>query len=71
MSKSCSPSARWWWTSSVTFKSDALGDLKIDWSKVKELQTSVEVAVIRKGVKLSRKETPAVPQGTLAQPVFS
>jgi hypothetical protein len=54
-------------SSSVTFKSDALGDLKIDWSKVKDLQTSAKVAVIRKGVKLRMKETPTnVPEGTLA-----
>jgi hypothetical protein len=53
--------------SSVAFKSDALGDLTIDWSKVKELQTSAKVAVIGKGVKLYRKEVPRdVPQGTLA-----
>lgn len=53
--------------SSVTFKSDALGDLTIDWSKVRELETSAKVAVIRKGVKLRKKETPSnVPQGTLA-----
>ena len=51
----------------VTFKSDALGDLTIDWSKVKELETSAKVAVIGKGVKLRRKEIPRdVPQGTLA-----
>jgi len=51
----------------VTFKSDALGDLTIDWSKVKELETSAKVAVIRKGVKLRKKEVPSdVPQGTLA-----
>jgi hypothetical protein len=53
--------------STVTFKSDVLGNLTIDWSKVKELETSAKVAVIRKGVKLRKKETPAdVPQGTLA-----
>lgn len=51
----------------LTFKSDALGDLNIDWSKVKELHTSANVAVIRKGVKVSRHENPAdVPQGRLA-----
>jgi hypothetical protein len=53
--------------SSVTFKSDALGDLTVDWSKVKELETSAKVAVIRKGVRLRKKEIPSdVPQGTLA-----
>lgn len=51
----------------VTFKSDILGDLTIDWKKVKELQTSAKVAVLRKGVKLTKKQnTSNVPQGTLA-----
>ncbi len=51
----------------VTFKSDVLGDLTIDWKKVKELHTQQKVAVIRKGVKLRMKESAAgVPQGTLA-----
>jgi hypothetical protein len=51
----------------VTFKSDALGDLTIDWNKVRELQTTTKVAVIRKGVHLARrKDTSNVPQGTLA-----
>jgi Protein of unknown function, DUF481 len=54
-------------STTVTFKSDALGDLTIDWSKVKELETSAKVAVIRKGVKLRKKEIPSdLPQGTLA-----
>ena len=34
----------------VTFKSDILGDLTVDWKKVKELRTSAKVAVVRKGV---------------------
>lgn len=51
----------------VTFKSDVLGDLTIDWSKVKELQSTSKVAVIRKGVKFQRKKTPVdIPIGTLA-----
>jgi hypothetical protein len=53
--------------STVTFKSDVLGDLTIDWSKVKELQTAARVAVIRKGVQFRRKQTPLdIPIGTLA-----
>jgi hypothetical protein len=53
--------------SSVTFKSDILGDLTVDWKKVKELRTSAKVAVIRKGVLLRKNgDTSAVPQGTLA-----
>jgi hypothetical protein len=54
-------------STTVTFKSDALGDLTIDWSKVKELETSAKVAVIRKGVRLRKKAIPSdIPQGTLA-----
>ncbi|HUA98065.1 MAG TPA: DUF481 domain-containing protein [Terracidiphilus sp.] len=51
----------------VTFKSDVLGDITVDWSKVKELHTAQKVAVLRKGVKLGRHpDTAAVPQGTLS-----
>lgn len=53
--------------SSVTFKSEILGAITVDWSKVKELHTSGKVAVIRKGVELRRHSNPAeIPQGTLA-----
>lgn len=52
--------------SSVIFKSDVLGNLTIDWKKVKELHTSQKVAVIKKGVKLKMKQSTAdVPEGTL------
>ena len=52
--------------SSVTFKSDVLGDLTIDWKKVKELDTATKVAIIRKGVKLNKnQDTSNVPQGAL------
>jgi hypothetical protein len=52
--------------SKVTFKSDALGDITVEWSKVKEWHTSAKVAVIRKGVKLRQHENAAdIPQGTL------
>lgn len=51
----------------VVFKSDALGDLTIDWKKVRELDTNAKVAVIRKGVKLSKRQSPGdIPQGSLA-----
>jgi uncharacterized protein DUF481 len=52
--------------SSMKFHSDALGDITVDWSKIKELHTAAKVAVIRKGEKLA-KHTAAgsVPQGTL------
>lgn len=50
----------------LMFKSDALGDITVDWSKVKELHTSSKVAVIPKGEKLSRHVAVAsIPQGTL------
>lgn len=50
----------------VTFKSDALGNLTVEWSKVKELQTDLKVAVIPKGVRLRRREAARdIPQGTL------
>ncbi len=41
--------------SSLTFKSDALGEITVDWSKVKELQSSAKVAVIPKGVRLRKR----------------
>ncbi len=51
----------------VTFKSDILGDLNIDWKKVKELRTSVKVAVIPKGVTMRKNgDTSKIAQGTLA-----
>ena len=50
----------------LRFKSDALGDLTVDWSKVKELHTSSKVAVIRKGDKISKRvAASSIPQGTL------
>ncbi|HTB16908.1 MAG TPA: DUF481 domain-containing protein [Bryobacteraceae bacterium] len=53
--------------SSLTFKSDALGEITVDWSKVKELQSSAKVAVIPKGTRLRKREDGAsVPQGTLS-----
>ncbi len=53
--------------STVTFKSDVLGNLTVDWSKVRELETSAYVAVIGKGVKLHRKQIRTdVPQGRLS-----
>ena len=52
--------------SNVTFKSDGLGEVTIDWSKVRSLQTTAKVAVIGKDVKLRKKHLPSnVPQGTL------
>jgi len=48
---------------SVKFKSDAVGEVTVDWSKVKELHTSQKFAVIPKNVELKRNsdlsKTPA------------
>jgi hypothetical protein len=53
--------------SSLTFNSDALGEVTVDWSKVKELQTSAKVAVIPNGVRLRKKADAAtIPEGTLS-----
>jgi hypothetical protein len=53
--------------SSLTFHSDALGDITVDWSKVKEIQSSAKVAVIPKGVRLrKRADSGSIPQGTLS-----
>jgi hypothetical protein len=52
---------------SLTFKSDALGDVTLDWSKVKELQSSAKVAVIPKNVRLRKPgDATSIPQGTLS-----
>ena len=52
---------------SVKFKSDVLGDITVDWKKVKELHTASQVAVIRKGVTLVKhSDTSTIPQGTLS-----
>ena len=50
----------------VTFHSDSLGDITVDWSKVKELKAAGEYAVIGKGTDLKRVEMDAVPQGKVS-----
>lgn len=51
---------------SVTFKSDILGDVTADWSKVKELHTQGQYAVLEKNAQLRpHMDTSRVPQGTL------
>ncbi len=53
--------------SSLTFKSDALGEITVDWKKVKELQSSAKVAVIPKNVRLRKPaDAASIPQGTLS-----
>jgi len=52
--------------STVTFHSDSLGDVKVDWSKIQELHTTQKFAVIKKGVELNRhSDLSQVPQGSL------
>jgi hypothetical protein len=52
---------------SLTFKSDALGEITVDWSKVKELQSSAKVAVLPKNARLrKRADAASIPQGTLS-----
>lgn len=53
--------------SSVKFKSDVLGELTVDWSKIKELHTAQPYAVIPKDAKLNRKtDTSKIPQGAIS-----
>lgn len=52
----------------VVFKSDALGELTIPWSKVKDLKASAQYVVIGKNVKLTRRtNTESLPKGALAE----
>lgn len=51
----------------VTFHSEALGDVKLGWDKVKELHTAETFAVIDKSVHLrDKKNLEHVPMGTIA-----
>src|ERR1700676_3021334 len=51
---------------SVTFKSDMLGEIHVDWTKLKELHTAKKVAVIQKGVRVDKANESTIPQGTIA-----
>ncbi|HWC98699.1 MAG TPA: DUF481 domain-containing protein [Candidatus Sulfopaludibacter sp.] len=52
--------------STVTFKSDALGEINVDWSKIQELHSSQTFAILEKKIKLNRhSDTSKVPQGTI------
>src|SRR5580692_12765524 len=54
--------------SSVKFKSDVLGSVTVDWTKVKELHTGEKFAVIPKNVELKRNaDVSSIPQGTIAE----
>ena len=51
---------------SATFKSDAIGEVTVDWSKVKELETKEAFAVLPKNVVLKRHaDTSKIPEGNL------
>lgn len=48
----------------VTFKSDSIGEVQVDWSKIQELHTSQNFAVINKSVRTNRRsDLEQVPQG--------
>jgi hypothetical protein len=51
----------------VTFHSDIVGDVNVSWDKIKELHTSGAVAVLQKGVVVTRKTPMAqIPTGAMA-----
>jgi hypothetical protein len=51
----------------VTFHSDIAGDINIGWDKIKELRTGVSVAVLPKGLVVTRKTPDAqIPTGTMS-----
>jgi hypothetical protein len=51
---------------SVLFRSDLVGDVTVDWSKIKELNSTQKFAVVEKGVKLRTNESDAkIPQGSV------
>ena len=53
---------------SVRFKSDALGEVTVDWSKIKELHAAGRYAVIPKNVELKAKAgKPDVPEGAISE----
>ena len=51
----------------VTFKSDMVGEITVEWSKIKELHSSQKFAVVEKDVSLGRHEDSSkIPQGTVS-----
>lgn len=51
----------------VVFKSDLAGEVKVDWAKIKDLQSSGKFAVAKKGQVFGARSQPgSVPQGTLS-----
>jgi hypothetical protein len=52
---------------SAVFKSDAIGEVTVDWSKVRELQSSTVFAVVPKNVELKRNaDLSRIPEGAIA-----
>lgn len=52
---------------SVMFHSDMAGDVTVEWSKIKELNSNQNFAVVEKGVKLRTNESDAkIPQGSVS-----
>lgn len=51
---------------SVTFKSDMAGEVTVPWSKVKELHSSQNFAVVKKDTKLQWRHKVDLPQGTIS-----
>ena len=50
----------------VTFHSDPLGDITLEWGKIKELHTAGSFAVIDKNVKIrGKKKSRSIPTGTI------
>jgi len=53
--------------SSLTFKSDMVGEITVDWSKVKELHSQQAFAVVPKNVELKRNaDVSKIPEGNIA-----
>ena len=53
--------------STVTFHSDSLGDVKADWSKIRELHSAQKFVVVAKGVELNRhSDLSKLPTGAVA-----
>src|SRR5579864_4975136 len=51
---------------SVVFKSDMVGEVTVDWSKIQELRSNGQFALIQNGVKLRGAQDAAkVPQGSI------
>jgi len=49
----------------VTFHSDPLGDISVDWDKVKELHTNGDYAVLSKNTRYGKKNAAAIPVGSI------